>query len=229
MRPRLARSSWATADVVDDRFGPDLPGIRPWTDAHYDYAGYVTGYDPAEVADRDLLRHELGYGEGEPVCLVTVGGSGVGHHLLRRVMDAYPTAARRVPGLRMVVVTGPRVDPTTLPDVKGIEVHGFVPDLHRHLAACDLAVVQGGLTTTMELASVGRPFLYVPLQNHFEQNIHVRHRLANYEAGVCVPWPEATPDRLGELIAAHIGTQVSYRPVETDGGQRAAAMLAELL
>ena len=36
---------------------------------------------------------------------------GVGGHLLRRVVDAYPRRARRVPGLRMVVVTGPRIDP----------------------------------------------------------------------------------------------------------------------
>ena len=46
----------------------------------------------------------------------------------------------------------------------------IVPDLDRHLAACDLALVQGGLTTCMELAAAGTPFLYFPLRNHFEQN-----------------------------------------------------------
>ncbi len=56
----------------------------------------------------------------------------------------------------------------------------FVPDLDRHLAACDLAVVQGGLTTCMELAAAGTPFLYFPLKNHFEQNFHVAHRLDRY-------------------------------------------------
>ena len=53
-----------------------------------------------------------------------------------------------------------------------------MPDLDRHLAACDLALVQGGLTTCMELAAAGTPFLYFPLRNHFEQNFHVAHRLA---------------------------------------------------
>ena len=37
-------------------------------------------------------------------------------------------------------------------------------ELYRHLAACDLAVVQGGLTTTMELTAAKRPFLYFPLR-----------------------------------------------------------------
>ena len=35
------------------------------------------------------------------------------------------------------------------------------------------AVVQGGLTTTMDLVAAGRPFLFLPLQGHFEQNVHV--------------------------------------------------------
>ncbi|WP_238322592.1 glycosyltransferase [Kordiimonas gwangyangensis] len=40
-----------------------------------------------------------------------------------------------------------------------------------------MAVVQGGLTTGMELTALGKPFVYVPLQNHFEQQVHVHHRL----------------------------------------------------
>jgi predicted glycosyltransferase len=161
--------------------------------------------------------------------VVTVGGSGVGGHLLRRVIDAYPQAARRVPGLRMVVVAGPRIDPASLPSHKGLEVHGYVPDLHRHLAACDLAIVQGGLTTCMELTATRRPFIYVPLRNHFEQNFHVAHRLRRYRAGRRLDYPEVTPDGLAEAIAGEIGREVAYRPVETDGAARAAALLAELL
>ena len=80
----------------------------------------------------------------------------------------------RLAGLRLVVVTGPRIDPASIGAGPGVEVHGFVPDLDRHLAASDVAIVQGGLTTTMELAAAGRPFVYVPLRNHFEQNRHVR-------------------------------------------------------
>ena len=43
-------------DIVPDRFGPELPAIREWTEAHYDFAGYVTGFDPAALGDRDELR-----------------------------------------------------------------------------------------------------------------------------------------------------------------------------
>jgi predicted glycosyltransferase len=99
------------ADIVPDSFGPHLPLIGDWTRQHYRFAGYVTGFDPSEVADRPALRHALGFRDDEQVCVVTVGGSGVGGHLLRRVIEAFPEAKRRVPALRMVVVTGPRIDP----------------------------------------------------------------------------------------------------------------------
>jgi predicted glycosyltransferase len=217
-------------DIVPDAFGPGLPRIRDWTEEHFAFAGYVTGFDPKPlIAGRDGIRTELGYHPDERVVLVTVGGSGVGGSLLRRVVDSYPAAARRVNGLRMIVVAGPRIEPAAIEAPPGVEVHAFVPDLYRHLAACDLAVVQGGLTTTMELVATRRPFLYFPLDNHFEQNRHVVHRLKRYGAGRRMDFATSTPEVLAEAIAAEIDGPVDYRPVETDGAARAARLIAELL
>ncbi len=214
-------------DVVPNSFGAELPGIRDWTEQHYDFAGYVTGFEP--VADREKLRHELGYRPEEQVCIVTVGGSGVGGDLLRHVIAAFPEAKAHVPGLRMIVVAGPRIDPATLPSHEGLEVRAYVHDLYRHLAACDLAVVQGGLTTSMELTANQRPFLYFPLRHHFEQNFHVRHRLERYGAGRRMDFETDGPTEIAAAIAEEIGREVDYRPVESDGAARAAALIAELL
>ena len=79
----------------------------------------MTGFDPADFSDREALRAELGYAADEQVCIVTVGGSGVGAHLLRRVIDAFPEAKEHVPALRMVVVAGPRIDPAPCPRRQG--------------------------------------------------------------------------------------------------------------
>ncbi len=187
----------------------------------------MTGFEP--VADREKLRAELGYKPGEQVCIVTVGGSGVGGHLLRRVLEAFPQAKALVPELRMIVVAGPRIDPGTLPDVPGLEIRAYVHELYRHLAACDLAVVQGGLTTSMELTANGRPFLYFPLRHHFEQNFHVHHRLERYGAGRRMDFESDGPAEIAAAIAEEIGREVDYRPVETDGAARAARLIAELL
>jgi len=48
-------------------------------------------------------------------------------------------------------------------------------------------------------------------------------------AGRCLDYDQTGPEALAEAIAAEIGCPVSYRPVETDGAARAAALLAELI
>lgn len=85
----------------------------------------------------------MAYAPDEKICIVAVSGSGVGYHLLRRVMAAFPEAKRRVPELRMIVVACPRIDPLLLPKVEGLEVRSYVYQLNRHLAVCDLRLCRG--------------------------------------------------------------------------------------
>jgi len=217
-------------DVVDESFGPGLPNIREWTVAHYDFAGYITGFDPPGAEEVARARRDLGYDDEDVLCLVAVGGSGVGEPLLRRILASVPAARAQVPRLKFLVVTGPRIDPGSLPVLDGAEVRGYVPDLYLKMAAADVAVVQGGLTTTMELAAAGVPFLYVPLRNHFEQDRHVPHRLKNYRAGRRVDYDDLhDPEWLAAAIVEQIGSEVVSLPVESGGAERAAAMLEELL
>jgi pimeloyl-ACP methyl ester carboxylesterase/predicted glycosyltransferase len=217
-------------DVVPGTFGPGLPDIGEWTRREFDFAGYVTGFTPPTEEERARLRARLGFRDEETVCVVAVGGTSVGTGLLRRVLASVPAARRVRPDLRFVVVAGPRIDPASLPPAEGATVLGYVPDLWRHLAACDVAVVQGGLTTCMELAASRTPFVYVPLRNHFEQNHHVRHRLERYGAGTCLPYEHlAEPDALAAAVVAALERPVTSLPVETDGAARAASLLLDLL
>jgi pimeloyl-ACP methyl ester carboxylesterase/predicted glycosyltransferase len=216
-------------DVIPERFGPGLPGIRPWVEEHFDFSGYVLAPDAGRPADREALRARLGYGPDERICLVTVGGSGVGTDLLNRVVEGATHARRRVPGLRTIVVCGPRIDPDAVDAGDGVEVVGYVHGLSENLAACDVAVVQGGLTTCMELAAAQRPFLYFPLRRHFEQNLHVRHRLERYGAGRPMSFETATSQTIGDAIADALGDTPAPAPVERDGAARAAQLIAPLL
>jgi predicted glycosyltransferase len=217
-------------DVVDLSFGPGLPNIREWTTAHYEFSGYITGFEPPTAHEVRRFREDLRCRPDELLCLVTVGGSGVGEALVRRVLDAVPFARAHRPELRFLVVTGPRIDPAVLPAVDGADVRGYVADLHLRMAAADVAVVQGGLTTTMELAAARVPFLYVPLRHHVEQQVHVHHRLQNYRAGRRVEYDDVCdPEWLAAAIVDQIGTAVAFRPVEPGGAARASALLEELL
>ncbi len=216
-------------DVIPRDFGPGLPAMRDWVPRHFDFAGYIIGDHPEAFGPREELRRSLGYRPDERVCIVTVGGSGVGAHLMRRILQSYPLVREKLPELRMVVVAGPRIDPRSLGAPEGVDLRAFVPDLDRHLAACDLALVQGGLTTCMELAAAGTPFLYFPLRNHFEQNFHVAHRLDRYGAGRRMDFAASTPEAIAKAMVETLAKPVAFRPVAADGAGRAARMLADLL
>ena len=220
-------------DILPGRFGPGLPEVRNWTERHFAFSGYVLGADPASWGARDALRQRLGYAPGDKVCVAAVGGSALGAPLLKRTIAAFGLARRDIPALRMIAAAGPRIPPDSLPCEDGVEVRGFVPDLPMHLAACDLALVQGGLTTCMELAAARTPFLYFPLRGHFEQNLHVRHRLERYRAGRCIDYHSAGPQEIADAIVAGIvagiGGLADCRDVERDGAIRAARMIAELI
>jgi UDP:flavonoid glycosyltransferase YjiC (YdhE family) len=129
----------------------------------------------------------------------------------------------------MVLVTGPRLDGAELPPTPRLEVRSFVPHLFRHHAAADLAIVQGGLTTTMELAAFRTPFLYFPLRNHFEQQFFVSRRLERFGAGVRMDYDRTTPEELATAMLDHLGKPVHCRDIPTDGTARAARLVAELL
>jgi pimeloyl-ACP methyl ester carboxylesterase/predicted glycosyltransferase len=216
-----------TGDLVNETFGPGLPTIPEWAPDHFAFPGYVSGFDPIGDETRRHLRDEFGYREDDRVCVVAVGGSNVGRSLLRKVIDAQPLMREAIPGLHTVVIAGPRIDPASLPRSESVEIHAFVPRLYRHLAACDLAIVQGGLTTTMELTANGRPFLYFPLRHHFEQQFHVRHRLDRYHAGRYMDYHHTTPEQLAAAAAEVITTPVRYQPVGNQASA-AATLIADL-
>ncbi|PRC41401.1 glycosyl transferase family 28 [Mycobacterium sp. ITM-2017-0098] len=216
-------------DVVPQAFGPGLPDIREWTRENFEFSGYVMGSVPPTGPERAALRRKLGLHRDHRLCVVTVGGTAVGEPLLTRILQTVPIVRRTMPELHFLVVTGPRIDPETMPRHRGVRIRGFVPDLADYLGACDIALVQGGLTTCMELTAAGTPFVYVPLENHFEQNFHVRHRLDRYGAGRRMHYAEtADPDLLAKIIVDELSSEPRFLPVETDGARRAAGMLAEL-
>jgi hypothetical protein len=74
-----------------------------------------------------------------------------------------------------------------------------------------------------------RPFLSFPLARHFEQNVHVRKRLANYGADRSVAYRGLAPQALADQALAAMHAPVRYKPVETDGAARAARRIAQVM
>jgi UDP-N-acetylglucosamine:LPS N-acetylglucosamine transferase len=215
-------------DVPDRGLGFLLPDRRDHAGKYYKFTGYIVPFEPVEYTDKSRIRAKLGYGE-EPLVVCSIGGTSIGKDLLELCGRAYPIIKQKVTDLRMVLICGPRLAVESLVVPEGVEVRGYVRALYEHLAASDLAIVQGGGTTTLELTALRRPFLYFPLVGHCEQQMHVAGRLVRHQAGVKMVYSETTPEILAEEVIANLNKEVNYPPISVNGAQKAAQLITEFL
>lgn len=215
-------------DIPDRGFEFLLPNRRKVAQKYYHLLGYVIRFDPTEYADRASVRARLGYGD-ELLLICATGGLSAGKELLETCGKAHSLLRMELPDRHMVAVCGELFgeEPPLLPPE--VELHSYLPDLYQHYAACDLAVVVGGGTTTIELTALRRPFISFPLENQFDQELYVAERLARHRAGIKMRYAETIPESLAQAIRAHIGKAVDWPPIPTGGAQKAAEIIGRLL
>jgi UDP:flavonoid glycosyltransferase YjiC (YdhE family) len=215
-------------DIPDRPFGFLLPNQREFARKQYRFLGYVIRFDPAEYANKAKIRAKLGYGR-EPLLICATGGTSAGKELLETCGRAYSIVKSDIPDLRMVAVCGELFGsaPPALPPE--VELHGYIPDLYQHYAACDMAVVVGGGTTTIELTALRRPFVFFPLEDQFDQQLYVAERLSRQGAGIKMRYHQTTPGLLAQTIRAHIGEEAQWMPIRIDGAKRAAELIDSFL
>ena len=216
-------------ELPNASLGTGLPRVRDWSAKWYTSVPYVVPFDPAAYRRPQKLRKKLDYGSGYPLYVAAVGGTAVGRDLLELTAEAFELVRKEQPTARMVMVTGPRLHPGEIPDVEGMDKRGYVPNLFEHLACADVAVVQGGLSTTMELVAARRPFVYFPLAHHWEQQHFVAHRLDHYGAGVRMDYAGTTPPDLAAAMLAAQRVRPTYRSIARGGADKAATQVATML
>ena len=215
-------------DIADRRYDFFLPNCRDFARKYYQFLGHIVRFDPAEYRDKTKIRTKLGY-EHEPLVICATGGTGVGRELLELCGKAYPLLKKEIPDLHMVCVCGELLglDPPKLsPEV---ELHTFIPNIYEHYAACDLAVVVGGGTTTIELTALGKPFIFFPLENQFDQQIYVSERIARHKAGIRMEYSQTTPEMLAQAILKNIGRKMEDKSIPFDGAKKAAEIISKHL
>ncbi len=211
---------WDRADLAVAATLPELdPGATAALPANLRFTGPVVEAPvrTATFAERSLL-----------VSLSTVQYPGM-VKLLQRVVDATEHLDARV-----VVTTGPAIDPATLRVHDRVEVHRYVP--HDELMPeMSLVVGHGGHATTMRALAHGLPLLVLPLVRLIDQPM-VGSTVVAAGAGRALLNRRST-DRIGSAVAellevgphraaaAALGELVRA----ADGAATAATVLEELL
>ena len=214
-------------DIPDKKFGFLLPNRREYATKNFTFIGYIIRFDPSEYAKPMLIRDRLGY-NSEPLIICSIGGTSIGKTLLELCNKAAEILVSRIPGLQVVLVTGPRLSPESIVASQEIVVKGFLPDLYQHFAACDLAIVQGGFSSTLELTALQRPFIYFPVEGHSEQE-YVSQRLMRHHAGKRMDQSRTTPDKLADVMLQEMNKKVTGRALNTDGAENAAEIINQML
>lgn len=214
-------------DIADKSYGLFLPNCRNHASKHYKFLSNILSFNPQDYIDHEEMKRRLGYGSG-PLVLCSVGGTSIGVELLNLCSRAYRILKDKLPELQMVLICEPRIDPNSVTVTDGIEVKGYVPRLYEHFSACDLAIVQGGGTTTMELVSLNKNLLYFPLKGHFEQKV-VSDKLTRIGAGIKMNFSETNERSLSETVLENLGKTVEYQKISVDGAMKAAEIIQSLL
>jgi len=215
-------------DIPDKSFGLFLPNRREFAKKYYKFIGYVLHFDPDNYRDKNKIKNRLGY-KDDPLVVAAIGGTSAGKKLFEICIKSYPLIKKKIPNLKMLLVCGPRVSSENLKVPNEVEVKGYIPNLFEYYAACDLAVVTGGFTTTLELTALKKPFIYFPLEHHCEQQIYVKNRLERWNAGIRMSYSTTTPEELAEKVITGIETKVNYADIPVDGAKKAAKYIMDFL
>jgi predicted glycosyltransferase len=227
--------AWTTFESVYDRilvYGDPLvtttaqelglPGKLPSKVAHVGYLGRPI---PRELSP-------------DPLILVTAGGGGDGHDVLR----AYAAFLESLPSpapFRSVVVTGPLMSRRRRQELSTrfravphpVEVHTFTDRLEWFVGAAAGVVSMAGYNAVVEALSAGTPALLVPRERpRLEQRIRAE-RLA--ERVPTVDWCSAsdcTPERISRFVDRTLANPSGGTPpVALDGVDRTVDQLLDLL
>jgi UDP:flavonoid glycosyltransferase YjiC (YdhE family) len=173
--------------------------------------------------------HDLG--SHEPTVLVSLSTyhyAGM-QEAMQRILDATAGLPARV-----VVTTGPAIDPDGLRKADNHEVHRFVPH-DRLMPETTLVVGHGGHATTMRALAHDLPLLVIPMHPMLDQPM-VGRAVSQAGAGEVLP-KKASPDRIRAAVqrlladgphrraAARLGTEIRA----LDGTRRAADVVLSLV
>ncbi len=256
-RQRRTRVVLGLRDVIDDRARTqdEWSRIGAWGLLESTYDRVLVYGDPTvKTTAQELhlgerfpgkVRH-VGYlgrpirqrRDGTPMILVTAGGGGDGHDVLR-AFASYLESLAGPATFRSVVISGPLMSRRRSRELASrfrnlphsVEFLRFTDRIDDLLASASGVISMAGYNTVAEVLSVGVPALFIPRDRpRLEQRIRAERIAARVPAVEWCPASDCTPQRIARFVdraVAHAGNGTRF--VDMNGVDGTAAGLLELL
>ncbi|MCD7781399.1 MAG: hypothetical protein LUG89_01690 [Methanosphaera sp.] len=142
------------------------------------YIGPLLHKDIQKEEPVEITRQRHGFTTHEKIIVVTIGGSEFGKLLITIVIEM----SSQINADKIIIFTGLEIDPEDFnidPEDKKVIIKQFSYNLTEWMKLSNLTIALAGHTTSMELLTIKKPNILIPLENHIEQNRNIK-RMMDY-------------------------------------------------
>ena len=156
---------------------PDIPEtieIPPELEKKTQYIGPLLHQNIDQLQTKQQLRNRHQQKQDDTIIVVTVGGSDYGKILIDNICQIAP----QIKAEKIIIFTGLEIelDTITLPEkTDKVIIKQFTHNMIEWMKLSDLTITLAGHTTSMELLSIKKPNIMIPLKNHVEQERNIKN------------------------------------------------------
>lgn len=177
---------------------PDIPGniqIPEELQHKTTHIGPLLQNNYNEIDTKEKLRKKHNFTSNEKIIVVTIGGSEFGKILINNILSI----SEQIKTDKIIIFTGLEVKTESFHnfDKNKIILKEFTHNLVEWMKLSDLTITLAGHTTSMELISIQKPNIMIPLTNHIEQE---KNAIRMKKCGITTTTEINNPQKLLEQI-----------------------------
>lgn len=139
------------------------------------YIGPLLHHKINDMETKQQLRYKHNINLKDKIIVVTIGGSEFGKVLIENIIDI----SEQIKADKIFIFTGIEIHSNIFKkyNKEKVNIQEFTPDMVEWMKMSDLTISLAGHTTSMELISIQKPNIMIPIQNHVEQERNAKRMM----------------------------------------------------
>lgn len=208
-------------EVPDEKFGIGLPNQREWAKDNCHFNKPIV--KDITKFDQSLLRKKLFLPEDKTVILGIISGPAAYHNskFLNLLESCFEKLQKNNDNMYFVIVD--TSDNNFKRDNGLIQYLKYTPNLIEYMYSSDLVITQAGLSKLAELMAMGKKFISIPMDYHFEQEYYCGLRVKAYSHASQILLRDTCSEKLYQEIQNKLKlNDEEITPIDYDDGSELA-------